>query len=197
MIKYLLAILLLGSMKQDPCMQMDIILLLDYSGSIDGNEGFVREAVQDFVKGYELSEQGIKIGVITFSDYTNTISPLISDRSELLKRICVLDNFGGSGSTHMIRGLEVAEKEFYTSGRLGFKRVIIIISDGDVNSGGGKEETLKVAEGLKKFGFKICSVLIQNKDSEPEFMQALSNECYVETKYSDLRKELLKLQPCL
>jgi len=205
-ISYILILLLviLTSFNSKPatgCLELDLILIGDYSSSLRGQEHYFVGACRTFVKKFQLSEQTIKIGIVTFNDTAKLISPLSSDTSFITSRINELAEEIGEDWTNMEKGLFVAFNEFTNNGRPNAQKMIIILSDGAVNDPGDKTSapitTMEIIQQLRMTGMGVCSILIKSGEEEPEFMKAISSGCYAESSYENLAIELAKLDVCL
>lgn len=177
------------------CLQMDIMIVGDFSASIHGHERFVNESFIAFANQFDLSENGIKIGIVAFNSDAVLVSPLTSKKDTLLNGINRwMDNIQ-IGSTNMHEGMRLAMHQFATNGQILHRKMIIIISDGLPNS---VDNVLNYAEAIKNSNIDICSVLIIAKNNNPEFMKKIStNYCYVESSYENLIYELKKLDICM
>src|SRR6185369_13881362 len=82
----LIMLTLLGRCKAQ-CLKLDIMLIGDMSGSVQGNEQFVYNALSTFASRFELSEEGVKIGAITFDSSPKLISPLTANKQQLLTNL--------------------------------------------------------------------------------------------------------------
>lgn len=173
------------------CLEMDVVLLVDVSGSVKGYEYYIHNALNTLVDKVELSEDGINIGAVTFSNQGWVICPL-TDNKALLKEkfVNIISNEGG---TQMGNGIFVAVNELM-NGRRGVQKMLIILSDGAVdNSADVKTMTTM----LKTSGVKICSVLIITSTIDKQLMKDISSNCYLESSYENLNKEIEKLDICI
>lgn len=193
------------------CLQMDIILLGDFSGSVKGYEPFIAQAFNAFVKHFDVSENGVKIGVIAFGSMAEIICPLTSNEQLLQSKMDSLAFYKSNGVTNMYLGFIYAKNQFQLHGRAGFKKMIVLVSDGEPDL---KTEVLIFGQKIKADNIGICSVMIVKKmidDDAPmnylglpmnqingaQFMQDISSDCYVESDYQNLIIELRKLDICL
>jgi Mg-chelatase subunit ChlD len=164
------------------------------SSSVQGKEPIIREAFSIFVDNLGLSEETIKVSTIIFNSDARILNHLSNDRSEILHSISTIGLNMADGATDMVKSLHLSANEITNNGRQGYQKIIIIISDGDVNE---PHTTLLIAEQLKMVNVRIYGILIENSDSKPEFMKALSSEgCYVKSNYKDLINELQELDIC-
>jgi len=201
---------------------MDIIVVGDYSSSINHYEKFVYDAFASFVNNFETSEEGIRIGLIKFNDHARLVSPLTHDKKKLNEALKEF-NTNSYGGTNMEEALQLALNEFTTNGKPENMKMLIMVSDGMPQN---QDSVLLVASQLKDLlHIGICSVLVvKSKEPPPadqmipmpaapwgipttnyyndnsvdaEFMQKLSSKCYVESDYENLAKELKKLDICM
>lgn len=173
------------------CSSLDIILLLDYSGSVHNNEDFVITAASAFVK-----QSDAKIGIISFNDDQKVVSELTTDKARLLLALTNMKQKNATGGTNIEGALQSAANELLKDER-DRKKIVILISDGEITSGGSETQTFFVADQMRTIGITICSILIISGSSDAEFMHILSNGCYVESNYENLIQELKNLNICL
>lgn len=197
--KYVIIILFLSSLNapKEPssCLEMDIILIGDYSGSVIGHEKFIADAFSSFVSQFELSEETMKIGLITFNSKAKLISPITSSKSTLETHINELYTIPAMSTTNMSDALYMALNEFNSSGRPGFRKLIILVSDGAPDT---PTQTKQIADQLKLSNVSICGVLIQNGEANDDYMKNISsNFCYVQSNFANLTNELKKLDICI
>lgn len=177
------------------CLQLDLLILSDFSGSVKGHEKFITDAIKQFSEQFELSEQGIKIGVIAFETESYLVSPLTSDRDELNDRIRTLSKIKANGGTNLIGALMRADSELMNHGRIGYRQVIVIISDGAPDY---PDITLKVADQVKSDNIGIFGVYVDDFLGDSNYLQQISSEfCYVRSDYQNLIFTLKKLNMCL
>lgn len=199
--------------SEDSCLKMDVMVLIDMSGSVDGHEIKVATSLNTFINRFDLSENGLRIGLLTFSSGLNVhtyVAPT-SNREKLRSAVINVASTMASGSTVMSRPLFIAY-EALISERPYADKAIIIISDGDVDElvidpsnnnlivTDDRVRTLHNAELIKSSGIIVCGVLINEGwvGTDPWFLQSLTTPgYYVETDYSHLEIELKKLSICM
>lgn len=190
----ILIIVLLGMLStyNPQCLKMDIVLVMDISGSVEGKEQFVIDAIDTFVNRFELSEEGIKIATVFFSDEAAVTSKLTTNKQQLLdsyKRVIP------GGLTNLTGGLYAAGNEILERGRPGAIKLIIVVSDGGNNVGDAKQTSSEIKNMI---GANICSVMVQTMDSREDIMRYIcSNDCYSTSSYEGLVNQLKKIQICL
>lgn len=200
------------SMKEEAgCLQLDIILIADLSGSVRGFEPFVSNALNAFTDKFDLDEEGIEIGAIVFNTNSYLLSRITSNKKELDTKLKSMAFITAIGDTNMLLALQMAIDEFMAHGRRGFSKIIVIVSDGVPS------DSEKTAEQIKGIGITVCGVFIdntpteKNKDDEysgygnthtvnndSTFMKTISSPgLYVKSNYQGLVDELGKLDVCL
>lgn len=204
--KILLKILLLVSIvtlmgyttnDDNGCLQIDVMLLGDFSSSVDGHETFVAGAMAEFANKFELDENGVKVGMIGFTNNAILIAPLTADSSLInygLKKFAK-SNYDNGGSTNLFTSLDAAGEQFYLNGRPLYRKLIIIICDGNPDR---PTDVMSLAQKLKDNNIRICSVLIKANNHDATYMKDLSSDgCYVETNFASLIKVLKDMDICL
>ncbi len=177
------------------CNDLDIIVLADYSSSVDGNEKFIYSAISSFERGLDISPDNVNLGVVVFNNYSEVICPLEGNLKEINDRIALLSDYLASGTTNLSSALYSAFDEFNTRGREGYKKIVIVISDGQPDS---PEDTYKITQQLKLVGIEIFTIMINDEVSNPEYMKSISSKNnFYNTDYQGLVKTLEQLNLCL
>lgn len=174
------------------CLKADVIVLVDISGSIDGYEDQVELALIGFVDGLDISDEGIHAGIIAFSSQGQTLCKLTGNHDEFddtFKRVR-----SDNGNTLMKEGVVAVMDEYSKRGREDAVKVVIVISDGAAQD---QPEALQLLESFSLINALVCSVLIKNTVSDSDFMKKVGGNCYLETDYGHLYKELERLDFCL
>ena len=179
------------------CLDVDIILLVDFSGSVNGYEPFIIDAINSFTNRYDLDQGTIKIGIIVFASGIDYYVPLTSNRTELLKATeWIKENptyIGAGRGTALLPALNVVRAEFMENSR-SVNKILIIISDGEPDNMDMCHDS--VWEIKQQFQVILVGILIDDKEANPEFMKSIS-EVYVSTNYEYLSKTVEDLQYCL
>ena len=171
------------------------MILADYSGSVQGSEKFLYNSISSFEKGLDISEDNVNLGIVVFNSYSEVICSLESDPREIRDRIELLSTYVAGGTTNLSSALYSAFDEFATKGRDGYKKIIIIISDGQPDYG---DDTYKVAQQVKSLGMQIYTILIDNNISNTAYMKSIASEgCFYNTDYEGLVKTLEQINLCL
>lgn len=193
--KILLSVLFLSlfqGVEKRGCLELDVVLLIDISGSIQGHEHKAQEAVKIFLDGLELADDGIMVSIVTFSSEPRLICSLSSDKTMLKGK--ANDIISDNGATYIASGLYLSVEQLLKVGREGVKKMIIVISDGQVAD---PETSKTICSQLKVAMIGICSVLILTDVHNRDFMRDISNGCYIESSYDNLPKEIKKLDMCI
>lgn len=109
------------------CLQLDITLVGDISGSVDGNRHHVVEAFDGLIDRFE--NKDVRISIIAFGNYPYVLANYSYDNQylkEQSKRILDLDL---GASTDLTEALMMAAANSF-AGREGVRKVIVIVSDG-------------------------------------------------------------------
>ncbi len=178
------------------CNDLDVIIIADYSASIQGNEKFIHGAISAFEKKLDISEDNIHLGVIVFNVSPEVLCPLQGDPYEIKDRIALLDTYTGYSTTNLRAAFYSAFDEFGVRGRdMHYKKIIIIISDGQPDH---PETTKEIARQVKLSGIQVFTILIDNNIANSEYMKEIaSDNCFYNTDYQGLIKTLGELNLCL
>ncbi len=183
-----------GGIVHAQCSNLDVILLGDFSSSVQGNEQFVLDAIVEFAEELTPHVNDVRLGVIMFADDATVVCRPDNDYWRNLPNVMEYNSINATGSTNIELALQTATNELLRE-QNNRRKVIVLISDGDVTVG-TQEQTIATAKQIQNIGIGICGVLIKNNSSRPEFMKEVS-QVYVETDYTNLALELKKLNLCL
>lgn len=178
------------------CLKIDIILLGDLSGSVDDKEYFVANVFGAFVDRFELDSNTVKIGVMVFESEPYILSHLTDNKGQLLTSINYIRNNDLSGTTQLGKAIKVAWNEFTLYGRADARKMLIIVSDGGVDS---KKDTSSLIKQMKvQTDIEVCGIYIDTYSGDSDYMMDISDQyCYVSTGYNLLVQELERLDLCL
>lgn len=105
---------------------INVVLLLDVSGSVENYVNFIRKAARNFV---ETVEKGDRVSIVLFNDDIQVLSNFSSDKAMLSQ---TLDSFDAGGSTAYYDALGFVLSD--TIRQLGGRHVAIVaLTDGDDN----------------------------------------------------------------
>ena len=163
----------------------DIALVLDASGSMDGNPmDETKKASEKFVDTI-LGEQA-NIGVISYNSEANVMSQLASNKTYLEN---LVKGLRSSGGTNIENGL-IEAHDMLKDGN-GEKKIIVLMSDGEPNEGKQGDELIAYADELKKEGILIYTLgFFENLESDKSQAQSLmekiaSDGCHYEVASAD------------
>ena len=181
---YILLLLMCNVTITDPqCLKLDLVLLVDVSGSVQGHEYFINNAVKEFITKFKNTD--VNIGMITFAD---------NAKIEFHLGDAPIYTITTSGTTDLSDAIDLGVVELFSDrARNGYRKMLLIISDGSPNDINGSK--IK-AQQSKTIGIGIAGVLINAADSHPDYMKEIS-DVYVETNFELLSEELLKLNLCI
>lgn len=147
-----------------------------------------------FIDKFDLSENGVRIGIILFNTYPSVIHKLSDDKEALKRDAISIRTMAADGSTYLQRALIASFEEFAKNGRKGYNKIIIVVTDGAADDEIG---TRIVVKQLQQVKVQICGVLIDSSSSHPNFLKEICGDCYGQSNYETLAKELEKLDICL
>ena len=178
--KALALIILLFIPNPDSCLNLDVVLLVDTSASVFNSQAFINDAISTFRKRFIGTE--VNVGIVTFNT-TAGVRAHLGDTTTVSVFPCC--------STNLLDGLRVATDELYGPyGRNGFRKMVILISDGDVDE---REKCRQMIRLMKTMGIGIFGVQV---GSVHDFMKD-NCDVYVESDYEMLAEEMSKMDLCL
>jgi Mg-chelatase subunit ChlD len=204
---YFIALLLLVRVvcaQPKDCRIADILFVTDWSASMSGNEHFISEAFEAILDTIDLSEDGVKIGFISFNSETYINSHITSNTQSLYDIAGELRNKRVSGSTQASQSLLFSDSLFFKSeSERGYRpmRILVFISDGMIDD---HDASLDLFCYLKQQGIIVIGVQITDGYYTDEsyfkkfFVPIVSGErFYFPSDYERLRETLLQINFCL
>ena len=154
---------------------LDIVLVLDVSGSMDDNINrndekkltALKNAVNSFIDSVTESavetEANHQIGIVTFADNAQTeagLTPVQNGGADTLKT--EFSNLHADGATRADRGMEAA-KEVLCHSQPNAKKVVIMFTDGEPNSFSGYDadvahDAVNAAKDMKDAGATVYTI---------------------------------------
>jgi Mg-chelatase subunit ChlD len=169
------------------CQDLDIITLVDMSGSVGGSEQFIKEAVRQL----SFQREQDHFGVIRFDSYATTVAPLGTPVWQTRGLISSMDD--AAGSTNMKDAFYLAVEEFKLRGRKQARKVIVIISDGVPDD---EDTCLIIANQMQAvFNIDVFCVLVAVSSHDAEYMEQLGTS--FDTNYKELYQTLKEINFCL
>ena len=112
---------------QDPATPVSVLVLLDASGSMETNFAAIQAGLRSFVAEIRADDQ---LGLMTFADSVQLVSPLESSRDEVLRSLGALRSAGATALYDgIVQGLGVLGQARH------HKRVLMLLSDGNDTKG--------------------------------------------------------------
>lgn len=175
------------------CLKMDIMILFDMSASIFGNEHKIENAANIFIEGINLSNEGIRAGIVAYNSDTFGMQQLTSDKSLLFAATKYISSRKPDYSTNMSNALSVAQSELLNERSV--QKMVIIITDGDPDDRG---KTYIQAMLMQDIGILVAAIFIKTGDSNEPFLESICTPgMYIRTSYKTLATEIMKLDICL
>jgi hypothetical protein len=152
---------------------LSVAILLDVSGSMQGISLLATESTYVVARALELAKLNSEV-VIFGTGETKSLYGLKSFNQSLLyaknrfipRAIC---------STPLYPALEGAQKSL--GNVKSKKKIIIVITDGEPNEGGGPEECKQKIKEIEKTGISVVGILINTKDSYEIFFKENRLSC--------------------
>lgn len=177
------------------CLEADILLVADLSGSINGNEDFVADAYVAFINRFELADHRMRIGAYAFSKNVHLISHLTSDKAALLSAVEVMRKNPYGTSTNLTSAMLHAGGEYVSNWRREIRRILILISDGHADN--RATFLASVAQLKQELGVEVCGIYVDTYEGKPKDMLSISEPyCYVASNYEQLVEILERLNIC-
>ena len=184
----------LGTAVHDCKNVMDIGFILDSSGSLRLEYHKEKEFLNALAEKFGVSENGNRVGVITFSYYpVNSIKlKTFTDISKFQKAV---ENIALMGSTTNIdRALRLTQKEMFSTangGRPNVPKILILLTDGTQSYYMGKENPAKITAELRQEGVKVLVIGIGKgtKKSELVGIAGKSEDTFDVNSFDDLVKK--------
>lgn len=123
--------------------EREVVLVLDESGSMDSKIDKTREASNKFID--TMIKNDVKVAMVTYAGDSRISSAFSSDSQDLEKRI---DRLDANGGTNIEAGLKTATSLLRTSDAT--KKIIVLMSDGEANTGKQGDELIKYANQIKE-----------------------------------------------
>lgn len=164
--------------------ERDIVLVLDVSGSMSGNPMTeTKKASTNFV-GTILREDA-SIGIVTYDDTAQVASDFLMEAGPLIDTI---SRISVGGSTNIEAGLSTAYDMLQRSSAR--KKIIVLMSDGEPNSGKEGDELVAYADEIKRSGVLIYTLgffeNMGNRSSAQLLMEQLASDgCHYEVASAD------------
>ena len=136
---------------------MDLMLVLDASGSISSQVPAIREFGRSIVSQLEFGFSSAHMGIVEFESDATLLSPLTADAVALELAIA---NYQSGGATNIGAGIEMAVQSLQgESSRAGASKIMLVLSDGvQSESFGGDKAAIRSASEAKAAGVRLFSI---------------------------------------
>lgn len=154
----------------------DIMIVLDISGSMKGDKiTNAKESAKNFVRLLK-SDPTNKVGLVSFTTQSQLNSSLTGDTDGVENAI---DQLKLGSKTCVKCGIDEADNELKSNGRLDARKLAIVLTDGKANVGGDKQVTadqaaLNAVKNSKTQGLTVFTIGV-GSDVNPAFLQELAN----------------------
>lgn len=157
----------------------DLVLLIDLSGSTADKLDLIRSSARRFI---EAAPPTYRIGIVTFADEHRLVSPLTSDRVELLKRIKKIKK--PDGGTSFWDALRYVLEDILSTGSASHRSAVVVMTDGVDNAlpdvqGWGSETTFDELLWMTARSDSIVIPIYLDTESEMVGQQRATEMTYV------------------
>jgi Ca-activated chloride channel family protein len=154
-----------------PC---DLVLLIDLSASTSGKRDLIRQTTQRFIEAVRPAD---RLAIVTFSDATNVISPLTSDRKQLLESTAKIE---GTGASNVWDALKFTLDEVVGPRTLDRRRAVVFMTDGVDNALGvwgigSKILFADLVEAVRRNDALIIPIYLDTEGANPVFKRFYEN----------------------
>lgn len=174
-----------NSVRRETSDERDIVLVLDVSGSMSGKPiEETKKASSNFIT--TILKEDASIGVVSYDNEAEILSDFSVDESRLKSKTNAIDDGGG---TNIEAGLAKARKMLDESNAK--KKIIVLMSDGEPNSGKLGDELTEYADRIKDEGIYIYTLgffenMSGTKSSAQELMEKIASDgCHYEVADAD------------
>jgi type II secretory pathway pseudopilin PulG len=160
---------------------LDLMLVLDASGTVDNNEfEILRNFSFSVANAFNVSPSSARIGVLQFAGRfppwpdTALEIGLSGDRVAVEAALTNMNRI--QGQTYIWQGIADAQQEIATRGRAGAEHVMVLITDGQPSDGQtGMTRTLQEADNAKAADTEIFTVYIGGHPPGIEFLEQVAS----------------------
>lgn len=187
------------------CLVADIVFVADFSGSMAKYSNLVSDAFKEFSANLDISEEGIRVGFVSFTGNVYLDLVLTGDENEVINFENKLTFRESGGSTELAPALAMAKQVFLSLDENRFsssKKVIVFISDGQTSGADYTADSISaITESweLRKLGVDVYVIDPQTIDSHPMLLHmiATTDDHYIASDYASLAEAIKKLNFCM
>lgn len=158
----------------------DVVLVLDVSGSMDGNP--MEETKTAAVRFIEtvLQENNARIGIVTYDSQAERIADFSTNEAQLEQAV---QSINSGSSTDIESGLREAQSMLASS--QANKKILVLMSDGEPNEGKEGDELVAYADAIKAKGVRIYTLgfftSLSDKSAAQSLMERIATDgCHYE-----------------
>ena len=166
----------------------DLVLLLDLSGSTSEKLDLIRSSAKRFVEAARPTD---RLSIVTFTERARLVSPLTSDRVELLKRIKKIKK--PEGGTNFWDALRYVLEDVLSPSNTLHRKAVVVMTDGidnalpDAEGDGSATSFEELLEIVRRSDSIVIPIYL---DTEREMVKQLRAS---ETSYLIARRQLAQL----
>ena len=155
--------------------QLDVVVVMDESSSINADTEWpiAVQFLEAVVAQFDIQEEGVHLGIVTFSTVARIITPLSSNQGELLADIAAIDQ--SSQNTNIGAGIELGT-QLLEGGRSGVPSIMIVVTDGRPTEGDPTPEQALVEQVTiaHDSGLTVYAVA-PSDDNNPSNLEIIAN----------------------
>lgn len=177
------------------CEELDLVLAIDRSGSIDAGEmAAYKAALTAWVDTLPINSTQVHVGVVSFSTAA-TIDQELTDDPQLVKD--AIDALSAAGLTNIAEAIDDSVTEFAANARGGgITQLLLLVTDG-VPTAGGDAET--AADTARAAGINVFTLGVGNgvdQDLLALHIADYPNRAFLSTTFDDLQATLRDFLLC-
>lgn len=152
----------------------DLVLLIDLSGSTKDKRDLITKSTLRFIEAARSTD---RLAIVTFSETTNVVSPLTSDRAQLAQSV---NNMEGAGGSNVWDAIKFVLDEVVGKKSLDRRRAVVVMTDGvdealATVSRGSKTSFADLVEQVRQTDTLIVPIYL---DTEAAYRFTISKETY-------------------
>jgi len=138
----------------------DLVLLIDLSGSTSGKHKLIQQTARRFIEAARPSD---RLAIVAFSDSVNIVSPMTSDRKQLLESV---NRIEGTGGSKVWDALKFTLDKVVGPKTLERRRAVVFMTDGADSELVGFGEGLEFSDLLETVRLNDASIIPIYLDTE-------------------------------
>ena len=163
------ALMLLTATTRSQCLTADIVIIVDWSSSESGNEARLARATREFIAELDVSDDKVRVGILTFNNVVTKISKLNGDKTDLNARLGTMTLFGAKGGTWISES--IMETLVMFNNERAVPKLIVILSDGEIPD--VYAASRYISEAKEHIQLSVYAVQIAGHDIDPDAIDNL------------------------